>query len=320
MSFLRSLATDLRERQVLPAVVLLVILVVGIPIYATVALSKSSTPTPISPPVVDTAPPAGTPAPTPELALVQAAPAQSHTLYKGTEPNPLSRAGSTPPKTTPPPAKTTPTPAATTTPTVTTTTPPATHPTTTTTHHYTTPKSAPSSLSSNEAYEIAAVSTYGDQKDTLDNLQRLSPLPANVNAELVYLGVLKGGKQAVFLLTGAVPTTLTGTTGVKCVPSSSDCQVIELAVGDQLTLTPTSGAAASTFTFKLSSIGAQKFSSSSAAKAARASTSAAGQVLISQSTSMGLASFFYDSGIGALLYESSTGSTSSTGAIGTAGN
>jgi hypothetical protein len=41
MSFFRSLLSDLQERQILPAVVVLVILAIGIPIGAAAVLSKS---------------------------------------------------------------------------------------------------------------------------------------------------------------------------------------------------------------------------------------------------------------------------------------
>jgi hypothetical protein len=315
MSFLRSLATDLRERQVLPAVLLLVVLAIGIPVYAAVELSKSSAPQAIIPPPVDASPPAGAPTPTTALAAVQTAPPVRSKVYKGNEPNPFGR----PATGVPPAKKTSTTPTATTTPSTGTTSPSTgtTSPSTTTTTPTTKP--APAHLADNQAYQINAVSTYGSQKDTLDDMQRLTPAPANVTPEIVYLGVLKGGKRAVFLLTDAVPTTLGGSSGSVCEPSQSDCQVIELSAGEQLQLTPSSsGTGVSTFTFKVTSLRAETYSSDAAANGARESASTVGEAIVGQSGASVLANFFYALGIGAVIYEPAPPS-SSTGPSGTTG-
>ncbi len=326
MSFLRLLAADLRERQILPAVVLLVILAIGIPLYASVELSKSSAPTPVSPPPVDVAPPNGLPYPTQEASGAQTAPLQHSTVYKGHEPNPFQRTGSSSGSSSS--SKTTTT-AATTTPATTapaTTTPTPTPTTTTTTTPSSKPKpissAAPATLTKDQAYEINAVSTYGAQKDTLNNMQRLTPLPANSTTELVYIGVLKGGKRAAFLLTDAAAAKLSASKSAKCVPSRSDCEVIELAAGEQLETTPTSsGGSLSSFTFKLSAIRGRTYPSSSAAMTARRSASAAGEQVVVQSQAPALARFFYALGLDALIYKprvplGTTGSTGSTGATG----
>jgi hypothetical protein len=322
-NFLRSLAADLRERQVLPAVVLLALLAIGIPVYASVALSKSPAVVVIDPAPVDATPPHGTPAPGQELAIVQAAQSQRYTVYKGQEPNPFGAAASTAPAksssttsststSTTTPVKTT-TPAPTPTPTKTTTTKPTVTPKSTAPSS----ESAPAKLSDDEAYTIDGSSSYGSETDTLDDIQRLAPLPANVDAEIVYLGVTHHGEKAAFLLTGAVPADLTASASATCLPSLSNCQVILLEPGQQLELKPT-GASGSTatFTFKLSSIRAASYGSSAAAKSARTSTSAAGAQIVSASTSTTLASFFFDAGTGALLYQpgAPAGTTGATGA------
>jgi len=330
MDFLRSLAADLRERQVLPAVVLLALLAIGIPVYATITLAKSATPVTINPVPVAATPPQGAPAPGQELAIVQTAQSQRFTVYKGNEPNPFrtgtsgsaatssntsssastSTTVSTPAKTTP--SKTT-TPSKKTTTSKPTVIPKSTAPKS---------ESAPTKLSGDEAYTIDGMSTYGSETDTLDDVQRVTPLPANVDGEIVYLGVSHHGKKAVFLLTDAVPAKLTASSSVTCLPSASDCQVIELEPGQQLQLKPTSGSGSlATFTFKLSSIQATTYGSSAAAKSARTSASAVGEQIVSQSTSTALASFFYDAGTGALLYEpaASLGTTGTSGASGATG-
>jgi hypothetical protein len=329
MSFLRSLAADLRERQVLPAVLMLGILALAIPIFAGIALSKSSAPPPIPTAPVNAAPPNGLPAPSQETLLAETPPTQKWRVYKGTEPNPFRpapTAASTTAASSTTNASTTPTPTpATTTPATTTpatTTPATTTPKAKTVTTKTTP-SAPSSLGSDEAYAIDGTASYGSEQDTLDNIQRLTPLPANIAAEVVYLGVVKGGKRAAFLLTDAVAAKLTSSGSVKCVPSPSNCEVIELTSGEQLTLTPSaSGTGISTFNFKLNSIHAVKFAKSAQASAARQSASATGSQFIAQSTSIGLASFFYSANLGALLYAkpATAGSTGSSGVSGSSGS
>ena len=63
MSFFKTLQTDLRERQIFPAVVVLAVLAIAIPIAAPVVLGKVSTP-PAAPAVTaPVAPPAGVASP-----------------------------------------------------------------------------------------------------------------------------------------------------------------------------------------------------------------------------------------------------------------
>ncbi|MGD0981169.1 MAG: hypothetical protein ABR946_06775 [Solirubrobacteraceae bacterium] len=320
MSFLRSLAADLRERQVLPAVLLLALLAIAIPVYATIALANSPAPVAINPAPVDVTPPHGAPPPGQELSAVETAQSQRYTVYKGQEPNPFRTAASGSATSSPSASTSTPVvkPLTTLTPTKTTTSAPAVKP------KATAPKSesAPTKLSDDEAYTINAVSSYGSETDTLDDVQRLAPLPANVDGEIVYLGVAHHGERAVFLLTDTVAAKLTASSSATCLPSSSDCQVIELEPGQQLQLKPTSGSGSlATFTFKLNSIQATSYGSSSAAKSARTSVSAAGALIVSQSTSTVLSSFVYDAGTGALHYEPAAplGTTGTTGATGATG-
>jgi len=325
MNFLRPLAADLRERQVLPAVVLLAVLAIGIPLYASIELAKSPAPVTINPAPVDATPPAGAPAPGQALLTVETPQPQGYTVYKGQEPNPFRTATSpatssskSSPAVTTPAKTTTPTtvvPAV--TPKSTAPKPKATAPKT----KSTAPKSesAPAKLSDDESYAINAVTSYGSQTDTLDDVERLTPLPANVDGEIVYLGVTHHGEKAVFLLTQAVAAKLTASSSVKCLPSQSACQVIELEPGQHFELTPTGGnGSLAAFTFKLSSIKASTYGSSSAAKSARTSVSVAGQLIVAQSTSTVLPSFVYDAGTGALLYKPGT-TSGATGATGTTG-
>jgi hypothetical protein len=165
-------------------------------------------------------------------------------------------------------------------------------------------------------YTVNVSASYGNQTGTLDDLERLTPLPPNTAAEVVFLGVMKGGKKAVFLLTGSVAVKATVTGSVTCKPSTTDCEIVELPVGAQLTLTPaSSGSGVSTFTLKLAAIGATKLASASAAAQARQSAASAGEAILGASTSSALASFFYDAAQGALVYEpqNQVGTSGSTG-------
>ena len=161
--------------------------------------------------------------------------------------------------------------------------------------------------------------SYGNQTEKLDNLERLTPLPPNTAAEVVFLGVMKGGKSAAFLLTGSVAAKRTVTGSVACKPSATNCEVVELPVGAQLTLTPSSSSSgASTFTLKLTAIGATKLSSASAAAQARQSAASSGEAILGASTSAVLASFVYDAARGALVHEPQN-QVGTSGATGTSG-
>ncbi|CAA9525475.1 MAG: hypothetical protein AVDCRST_MAG13-3683 [uncultured Solirubrobacteraceae bacterium] len=63
---------------------------------------------------------------------------------------------------------------------------------------------------------------------TRRDLARLTPLPTVDNPFFVFLGVLEGGKRAVFLVSTDAKATGDGV----CKPSRTSCQTIELRVGD----------------------------------------------------------------------------------------
>jgi len=63
---------------------------------------------------------------------------------------------------------------------------------------------------------------------TLKDVARLSPLPSAENPFFVYVGVLKDGKTAVFLLSSDAKATGDG----HCRPSAKSCETIEVKEGD----------------------------------------------------------------------------------------
>jgi hypothetical protein len=62
---------------------------------------------------------------------------------------------------------------------------------------------------------------------TYTNPVRLSPLPSSADPEVVYLGVMKDGKRAAFL----VPKTATATGDGTCQPNPTHCEVVALRPG-----------------------------------------------------------------------------------------
>jgi hypothetical protein len=362
MKLLRTLYADLRERQIFPAVVMLAVLAVGIPIFASIALSKVTPPATVPVPLPSVQLPKGVRPPQQELADLNTTPAVTSVKRHGAEPDAFreltapssgttaASSGSsktitgtkptstTPTKTTPArttpvtttPAKTTP---VTTTPAKTTPTAPksSTKPNTGSTGAtmtgptaQATPTTGPATLKATQAYAVNIDTKDATGTHVLSDVVRLAPLPAAQSPEVIFLGVLQGGKKAAFLFTNSVKVSSGGSgAGLTCLPDANDCQIVELSPGQGMNLAPTSNTALiATFTFELMSISANNFSSSAAATQARQAVSTAGQTLLPLSNSSALATLRFDSKVGALVHQSPTsaGSTGSSGATGSTGS
>jgi hypothetical protein len=143
--------------------------------------------------------------------------------------------------------------------------------------------------------------------------------------QIIFLGVLEGGKKAAYLFPGAVRVSGAANAGPVCLPSDGDCQIIELAPGQGMKLETTSGSGqVATFTFELESIGAANYPNAAAASAERKEISPAGGTLLPLSNAAELGAFHFDAGLGALVFEQptapdTTGATGTTGATATAG-
>jgi hypothetical protein len=378
MKFLQTLNADLRERQILPAVLVLAVLAIAIPIVASLALSKSTTP---AQPTVAEQPvslPKGVAPPTRELVLLTSPTSVKAKTRSGSEPNPfrvasVSGSASAPTKSSTttssssgsrstgattipsqPPPSTTPTTTTRTTPTrtapaktapkVTPSKPPTTKPKSTTPKHQTkpnggsaakptplataTPTTGPATLKPSQAYTVNIDTKDANGAHALSDVVRLAPLPAAQTPEVIYLGVVSGGKMAAFLFTNAVKVSGASSQDLNCLPSNDDCQIVELSPGQGMRLTPTSNTALiSSFTFELMSISAQNFASASSATQARDAVSTAGQTLLPLYDSPALQSLRFDAQLGALVHHSvpsggaggSTGSSGATAATGTTG-
>lgn len=373
MKFLQTLYADLRERQIFPAVVVLAVLAVALPIFASAALSSVSTPPQPSIAPQPVALPRGVAAPGRELVLLTTPPAIHAYTRSGSEPNPFREGGTTsgggsqpqtstssttsstttsaqttttPTKTTPTkttPTKTTPaatTPAKTTPPKNTTSKPKSTPPKQATKPGsgsagkpvppaQATPTSGPASLKSTQAYTVNIDTKDANGTHALSDVVRLAPLPAAQTPEVIYLGVVTGGKKAAFLFTNAVKVSGASSKNLTCLPSADDCQIVELAPGQGMSLAPTSNTALiATFTFELMSIAAKDFASADAAMQARDAVSTAGQTLLPLYNSSELQTLRFDDKTGALVHHSapaggsggSTGMSGSTGATGSTGS
>jgi len=191
-----------------------------------------------------------------------------------------------------------------------------------------TPTTGPATLRPTQAYTVNIDTKDATGTHALSDVVRLAPLPAAQTPEVIYLGVVAGGKKAAFLFTNAVKVSGTASNDLTCLPSTDSCQIVELSPGQGMSLTPTSNTALiSTFTFELMSIAAQDFSSTSAATQARDAVSTAGQTLLPLYNSSELQTLRFDEKTGALVHHSapsggsggSTGSSGTTGATGTTG-
>jgi hypothetical protein len=362
MKFLETLRADLRERQIFPAVVVLTVLAIAIPIFASAILGKATTPAQPSIAPQPVSLPKGVATPERELVLLTTPSAIHSNTRGGSEPNPFREGGlstttvtqpktsassSTPPAETTPasttPAKTTPastTPAKTTPPKTTAPKPKATTPKKSTTPSggssgkstppaQATPTTGPATLKSTQAYTVNIDTKDATGTHALSDVVRLAPLPAAQTPEVIYLGVLTGGKKAAFLFTNAVQVSGAASDDLTCLPSKQDCQIVELSPGQGMSLTPTSNTALiATFTFELMNIAAKDFSSASDATQARDAVSTAGQTLIPLYNSPELQTLRFDDNTGALVHHSapsggsggSTGSSGSTGATGATGS
>jgi hypothetical protein len=347
MRFFQTLQADLRERQIFPAVVVLLVLAIGIPFAAPILLGKVTTPTPgtvVLPPI---RPPAGVTPPQRELADLDTTPTPRAILRHGTEPDPFRELGSTGTKTTgsasgakpagsvsKPSGSTAATGGTSTTGAPTkgatsstgapvpksTTKPAAGGSTGSSGPAQGSPTTGPASLKSDQAYTVDIDTKDANGVHTLTDVIRLAPLPAAQSPEVIYLGVVQGGKQAAFLFTNAIAVSSKEAAGMTCLPSDSSCQIVELSPGQGLSLYPTSNSALiATFSFELVSIGATTYSSTAAATQAREAVSTAGQTLLPLSNSSELSTLTFSDKLGALVHHKGRSGSSGSGATGPSG-
>ncbi|HEX2015990.1 MAG TPA: hypothetical protein VGN69_04785 [Solirubrobacteraceae bacterium] len=127
---------------------------------------------------------------------------------------------------------------------------------------------------------------------------RLTPLPSAGDPQVVFLGVLRGGRRASFLLSSRATATGDG----RCRPSPSSCQVLDLAPGETEFLDvrdPARGLVQ--YELDLVGIGARHLPNRVRAVRLRRRESHAGRRLVNGSASPALSHLTYSVSLGALV-------------------
>ncbi len=326
MNFLTSIRADLVEKRLLPVAVLLAVMAVLVPVGAGVLLSSGSSQPVIGPPPA-AAPPPGTPSPANALASVSGgAPTAKHYTAREVDPFRLpaaalalqaaaaakTRAGAnatSATKVSPAAAK----PATTTsttraTPVTPTTavkvpTPATVAPTAPVVTPPTTPVATPSpqaqlaKLGRRDSYAVDASVVDATGSHSLTDVVRLSPLPSQSNPLVEYLGVLKSGRAAAFLVN---PGTVAQGAGA-CLPAARDCQVLVLKPGQLETLSVRTGSGpVIQASIAVSGWRVVTHSSVAAARKARAQEVKQGRTLVTQAGQPALTDLIYSVAQGAV--------------------
>jgi hypothetical protein len=166
--------------------------------------------------------------------------------------------------------------------------------------HGAAPTPAPSGLKPTQAYDVAmAITNSSGGLDTVDPLQRLSPIPSAQQPLLVELGVAQDGNHVLFVVQpGALPTG-PGT----CTPGPIDCEILSLGQDqtEQLSARQGSIGASQVALFAITSITAANYGSDAAADKVRRETSSAGRALLNKSSYPTLSLFQYEPSVGSVV-------------------
>jgi hypothetical protein len=161
------------------------------------------------------------------------------------------------------------------------------------------PTSAPSGLAGDQAYDVTLTLTDpSGGLDTIDSLERLSVLPNAANPLLVELGVLQGGKRVLFAVSPGTVVSGPGT----CTPGPIDCEILSL--GQEQTegvSLQSAGGPRSVALFAVTGIVADRYSSAAAADADRRQQSQAGRQLLNLLQLDALSLFRYEPSVGAVV-------------------
>ncbi len=164
-----------------------------------------------------------------------------------------------------------------------------------------TPKPKPTipSLKPTQSYAVTlAITNSHGGINTINSLERLSPLPSQQLPLLVELGVLRGGSRVLFAVQQGTFVSGPGT----CVPGPIDCQILALSQGqtELLGIQTTRGRVAEAI-FAVTAINAVGHGSASAAMKARQTASSAGRSILNHSSLSALSLFQYEPNLGAVV-------------------
>jgi hypothetical protein len=127
------------------------------------------------------------------------------------------------------------------------------------------------------------------------SLKRLQPLPSAENPVLIYLGVLRDGKTAVFLVDHGVTAVGDG----DCKPGPDECETLRLRAGETEFLDVTDATGASTGQYQLDLVTIHHSSTESATRAQN-SSKAGRRLLKARVSSDGPTGYRWDATAGAL--------------------
>jgi hypothetical protein len=138
---------------------------------------------------------------------------------------------------------------------------------------------------------------FGDAEGTPErkSLKRLQPLPSADEPVLIYLGVLRDGKTAVFLLDHGVQAVGDG----DCRPSPQECETLRMRAGDTEFIDVVDDTGAVTAQYQLDLLKIHKSTTASASRA-KASSKAGQRLLKARVSSEGPTGYRWDASAGAL--------------------
>jgi anti-anti-sigma regulatory factor len=292
MNVLENLISDLREKRLWPIAAALIVAIIAVPLLLSGA-GNSSVP-------VAQVPGAGAAsAPVPSLPAVSVTGTPSNARLTGSKRDPFSQQVKPSTGTTTPgsstggattssragsPAPSSPSSSASTSKSTTSTTK-----TTSTTSTPTSTSTTPASTTPAAKYNYFQVGLVyggtGSVPQTLANPARLTPLPKASDPLIVYLGVMNDHKTALFLLSADVHVTGKG----KCLPSRSNCQLLELQSGEADLFKAVRASGTTTFTLSLTSVKTFSTASASVAAAAHERVSKAGSKIVARATKRSIA-------------------------------
>jgi hypothetical protein len=141
----------------------------------------------------------------------------------------------------------------------------------------TTPDSSDDSSTKKATYKVSLRFGQTGNEKTIRDIARLSPLPSVTDPFFVFLGVLKDGKTAVFMVSSDAAPTGDGS----CKPSAADCQTIHLKADEEewFDFTNPDGSVVQ-YRMKLLSVREVEVSSESKARAAYARHSRVGAEIL----------------------------------------
>lgn len=159
------------------------------------------------------------------------------------------------------------------------------------------PPADPTPAPKPKSYAVHELTVRFGSGDSLErrDLKRLQPLPSAEHPVLIYMGVLKDGKTAVFLVDDGVTPVGDG----ECRPSPEACETIRMKAGETEFLDVKDATGAVTDQYQLDLIKIHSGKTASATKA-KASSRAGARIVRARASRSGAAAYRWDAASGTL--------------------